>query len=226
VSRFFLGVLLPLTAAGCFSEESHLLVPSGPGTPVIQTVSHHVSLSPGDEALNKHVNEIGQRILQANKLVGVVPNFVTIGANQVEVFHQGLAGRQGDRLKGSTIFLTDGLVHRCKGDGQVAAVVCYEMARMVAERESLLSPSAHAVREPIDAPVGHDNSDNTRMMELARIDHLKPHPGEMPPSPPDPILLARRYLRNAGFESTELDDVMPLIEEAGKNINLEKTVIH
>jgi hypothetical protein len=230
-------VLLAVTvsAAGCLTDEPHTLVSSATGL----SPSHTVLMPPpdssvkGTEASARRVGEIGRQVLEANPQIGLRPVFSTIGAEQTEVFHRGPSSTvEASAPQGSQVFVSEGLIKQCRTDGQLAAVLAYEMGRLVAERESLASPSARRPDPvpPPAVPVGNDSGgafgspDGTRMMELAKIDHLRHHPGSPPPPPPDPLVLARGYLKRAGYPSTDLDDVMPLIEKADQSTTLERTV--
>src|SRR5262249_39695897 len=68
----------------------------------------------------------GRQLLAANPQVGAKPLFHTIGAPQPEVFHRGT----------SDVWVTEGLVRQCATDGQLAALLCLELGKMVAEREA------------------------------------------------------------------------------------------
>ena len=101
---------------------------------------------------------------------------------------------------------------------------------MVAERAVLPDPVAQ-VREgrgPIDMPVGNDSggplgsADGTRRMELSKfVEQGQPKPAATPPSPE---VLARKYLRKAGFAPADLDDAAPALKATEDHSTLEKLV--
>jgi Peptidase family M48 len=181
-------------------------------------------------AAGTRVALIGQQLLDRNKQIGLHPVFQTVGANQTEVFHRSPSNANTSvQLGGSQIFVSEALVKQCANDAQLAAVLAYELGRMVSEHEAMLSPS---VRQPDpvippDVRVGNDvggpfgPSDGTRMMELAKLDKQRRHKGDPLPPPPDPTVLARRYLERAGYAPANLDDVKPLLDKASRSTSIE-----
>ena len=65
--------------------------------------------------------------------------------------------------RGADVVITEGLVRQCTSDGQLAAVLCTELGRLVSEREALAPPS---VRKPERLPVsfGSTSSSRARLM--------------------------------------------------------------
>jgi hypothetical protein len=177
------------------------------------------------------VDGIGRTILTSNPINGLAVvqtqcreaqtvRFVTIGAPQAEVFH-----------RPSEIFITEGLVKQCSTDGQLAAVLCLELGKMVSEREAM---TAQSVRQPdrsppIDTGIGRDTGwgvapDQTRLRELADFDRDRRQRSQ-PLPPPDPATLARLYLVRAGFKDADLQAAGPLIQQAQGNAGLEKQML-
>ena len=212
------AALAPLAAAGCFGTD-------GPGTatafrrPELNTPP--AATAPASTATAARVDAIGRSITAANPQAGVDTRSLilhTIGAPQPEVFHRGT----GD------IFITEGLVRQCTTDGQLAAVLCIEMGKLVSEREAL-TPAA--VRRPdrappIDTGVGRDagwgdTPDQTRTRELADYDRDRRQRTQAV-APPDPAALARMYLVRAGYHDADLQAAAPLLQQAHGNAVLEK----
>ena len=143
---------------------------------------------------------------------GNVPTvrFTTIGAPQAEVFHRG----------STDIFITEGLVRQCRTDGQLAAVLCLELGKLVSDREAM-TPAAVRQPErmlPIDTGLNHDNgygvaADQTRLRELADYDRDR-RLREQAVTPPDPATLARLYLVRAGYHDADLQAAGPLLQQA------------
>jgi len=215
-------VLLPIVlAAGCVSPGSETpLVSANPfGTPPAVGPRTAASYAPAPTELAARVDLLGRRIVAANPQAGVQPVFRTIGAPQAEIFHNGTA----------EIDITSGLVQQCTTDGQLAAVLCHELGKMVSEREVLAGPTVRKPerRPPIDVPVGNDNAgsygaaDLTRQAELAKFDQDRRAAAE-PLPPPDPDKLARIYLGRAQFTESELDQAAPLLRAAAANGTFEK----
>ena len=76
--------------------------------------------------------------------------------------------------------------------------------------------------------MGNDNggsygsADLTHLAELAKYERNHRRPTAAPPLPPDPQMLANRYLTKAGYPATDLDSAAPLLREAAKNSTFEK----
>jgi hypothetical protein len=144
------------------------------------------------------------------------PFFITIGAPAPEVFHRGV----------TQLFLTQGLEKKCPGEAQLAALLCHELGRMVAEREALASPQTRNPerRPPMEVPFGNaghiEAADQVRLAELDKFDKERRR-SRAPAVAPDPKVLARLYLKNAGYPEAALEGVLPLLQEAQKNCAFE-----
>jgi hypothetical protein len=216
------SVLLVCVVAGCFEKESTPLVPESPfGRRPVPAPTTQATFAPASTEAAARVDQLGRNLLVANPQLGIRPLFRTIGAPQAEIFHRGTA----------EVFISEGLVKQCPTDGQLAALLCLELGKMIAEREAqagqaVLHPN---LEPPPDAPVGNDYgsfmgaADLTRQAELAKYRA----PAARAPSapPPDPQELARVYLQKASYPATELDAVAPLLRQAAGNSGLEKSVI-
>jgi hypothetical protein len=229
--RMLLAAVLPcLLLGGCVPLS--FLEPDGDnsGTTLVPTSSFgnppappaavtKVAFAPASKDIALRVDRVGREILAANAQIGIRPLFATIGAPEPEVFHQGT----------SLVHITEGLARQCQSDGQLAAVLCVELGKMVAEREALASPQMRAPegRPPIDVPIGNaaqfSAPDLTRMAELAPYDQERQRAGKRLP-PPDPAALARGYLEKAGHSKADLDAVAPLLAQAERNCALEKQI--
>jgi hypothetical protein len=211
-----------LATAGCLSESNKTtLVPASPfGQPVVTPPRTHASYAPANTEAAARVDTLGRKLLAANPQAGVKPVFRTIGAPQPEVFHSRTA----------EIDITEGLVTRCKTDAELAAVLCVELGKMVAEREALAGPQARSPdREPPEeVRIGNDNAgafgpaDETHLAELGKFEKEHRRPIGPPPPPPDPQTLARTYLTKAGYEDKDLEAAAPLLQAAAANSTFER----
>jgi hypothetical protein len=219
---------LVLLVCGCLGEGDHtrLVSPSpfGSTPPVPRAVPlTQAAHAPAAEEAAKRVLVVGQKIIDANPQIGLRPRFLVAGAPQYEVFH-----RSGP-FKTYEVWVTDGLVRACKTDGQLAAVLCHEVGRIVSEREALLSSEVRLAedRTPPDVRVGNDSggafgaSDGTRYAELAKLDRARRRPSAAPP-PPDPLVLARGYLTRAGYSADDLAEAAPLLRKAEDSAVMER----
>lgn len=210
--------LAPLAVAGCFGLD-------GPGTDTAfrrpELTSPPAATAPASTEVAARVDAVGRTITAANPQAGVDTRslrFHTIGAPQPEVFHRGA----------NDIFITEGLARQCTTDGQLAAVLCTELGKMVSEREAL-TPAA--VRRPdrappIDTGLGRDAGwgvapDQTRLRELADYDRDRKQRTQAV-APPDPAALARVYLVRAGYHDADLQAAAPLLQQARGNAGLEQ----
>jgi hypothetical protein len=218
---------LGFLAAGCAGFDAPRQPVVG-GRPELNTPP--VPTTPASTDVAARVETVGRGILAANPISGLAVvqtncregqtvRFTTIGAPQAEVFHRG----------SSEVFITEGLVRQCTTDGQLAAVLCLELGKLVSEREAL---TPVAVRQPerlppIDTGIGRDNGysgsapDQTRLRELADYDRDK-RQRQLAAAPPDPAALARLYLVRAGYHDADLQAVGPLLQQARGNSGLEQ----
>lgn len=217
-----LGAGLCLLLTGCVPGQDMQQLVSNPfgQAPEAQT---SMSMYPPstNEALARRVGWIGHKIVQANHDLYLEPLFPFLCSDEPEVFH-----------RGREIYLTEGLVKQCATDGQLAAVLCMELGKMVSEREALALPETRQPKRhlPIDAPVGNDSggwfgpSDGIRQVELAKLDRERlPHDAVIPP--PSPDLLARRYLLKAGYTLEDLDAARPLLKQCEANSTWRKSLL-
>lgn len=211
-----LALPLLVGAAGCLAPESgNLLVPSNsfpkgqPRQPVPQ-----VSVPPATQEAATRVGLVGQKVLAANEQIGFRPMFRTVGAPDVALLHKGT----------SEVIITEGLVKRCETEGQLAAVLCHELGKMVSEREALAGPSARVseIEPPAQMRIGNDGGafgppDLTYLAEQAPYDRSRRKASEPPPPPPDPAAVAQSLMMKAGYGAADLKAAEPLLIEAAKD---------
>jgi hypothetical protein len=210
--------------AGCqplqlFEEPKIATVSSNPFGLQAENRAAKISYQPADEALATRVDSVGRKLLAANPQIGLKSTlFATIGkAAQPEIFHVGA----------NMVYVTEGLVKRCPTDAELAGVLALELGKIVAEREVAASPEMRNPDRlaPIQVPIGNSvqsaGSDLTYQAELARFEKERPRRRNNLPRP-DPDRLARGYLDQAGFQSSDLDAVQPLLRAAQSNATLER----
>jgi hypothetical protein len=213
-----LGGCLPLQLIDPASEPTEVAqVPASPfaapgAAPPVTRAAYH----PGSADVAMQVDAVGRKVVAANPQLGVKPLFALIGAPQPEVFHQGT----------QLVYVTEGLVKLCKTEGQLAAVLCVALGRMVSEREALAGPQMRQPdqRPPQDVPIGNAGQftapDQVHLAELARSDRdRRPARRSLPP---DPKALAKIYLKNAKYPESELEAAAGALRAAGANFALEK----
>jgi predicted Zn-dependent protease len=218
--RRVLTACLPLLlVAGCYDDYRTRLV-TGPATSAAPArAERYVSKAPATEETAKRVLAVGQKLLVSNPQLGLRPVFVTVGAPQPEIFHRGGA------LDGYQVFVSQGLVERCKDDAELAALLCLELGKIVAEREAIAGPARRGLDKPppIREAIGNDiggtfgGADGTQAMEQAKYERDR-----RAAAPPTPDALARKYLARAGYQESALDDAAPLLRQAEENFAVEK----
>ena len=189
-------------------------------TPEVQ--QYHASYSPAAKDTALRVDCVGQQIVKANPQLTLRPMFLTIGSPQPEVFHRGT----------TEIYVTEGLANKCVTEGQLAAVLCSELAKMAVDREVLALPETRQPERspPPDVPVGNDNNtlygaaDGTRRVELAKFERDR-IPRDVTIPPPSPDILARGCLQKAGFTLEDLDAAASLLRESEANGAWRKSMI-
>jgi hypothetical protein len=146
--------------------------------------------------IGQRVDELGQNILTLNTFPGINPLFHTVGVKELVLFHRGTG----------ELFISEGLVEKCKTDEELAAVLCHEMGRMKAEKQAALR-------------VGLDR---VGIREVGSTDNpAKPLASADPAiEVGDPDGLARQLMTGAGFDPTTLERVAPLVRDASKNFAL------
>lgn len=220
--RKLVQVLGLLGLAGCLplsgtTDSPTTLVPTDPfGSRSPAPPPSRSHFAPAATEVAMRVDRLGREILAANPQIGLKPLFATIGSPRAEIFHQGMG----------MVHVTEGLVRNCPGDAELAALLCYELAKMVAEREALAGPEVRnpEKRPPIAVPIGNaghaGGPDLQRMAELAHFEKENPRTPRAPR--PDPTVLARIYLTNAGFKKEDFDAAESLFRAAESNCTFEK----
>jgi hypothetical protein len=205
--------------AGCQTDEAptRLVNPSPFAQPAGPRERTSATYTQASIDVATRVDAVGRKLLAANPQVGFRPLFTAGIEPQPEVFHKGT----------SEIVVTDGLVKQCKTDGELAAVLATELGKMVAEQEALTGGPVDVSRRRTPAPelrigTGISGSEDTMyLIERNKFDG-KDRTAVPPPSlPPDPQVLARTYLKHAGFADASLEAVEPLLKDAEKNSTRE-----
>lgn len=152
----------------------------------------------------ERVEMLGRRIIEQNTFTGLNPLFHTAGVKDLVLFHRGP----------EELIISEALANRCKVEAELAAVLCSQLGRMMAERRSARDLGREVESFP---EVGQG---------------VKKQPKEKPKEPPatvasatapaDPDQLARDLMRGAGFDPAELDRVGPLLKLVERNDALRK----
>ncbi len=217
-------ISLVLAVSGCVSDEKSLTTvsPSPFGQPVRTQAASMKEAPPATQKVAMRVSDLGRKILAANPRSNQQVAFLTLGVPQLEIFHR-------VQKDSSAVYITEGLVNRCKTDNELAALLCQELGKMVSEQVAQVKLSRKLPEPPplISPRVGNDiggplgSADRTDQMVLAHMEKERQQAQQALPPPPPPETVARVYLQNAGYEAKDLDAVAPLLRQADQNDSLE-----
>jgi hypothetical protein len=217
----WLGLLIVLP--GCFPTTETALIPATPfgsTTPNLSRFAPEATPAATTEAAT-NVARVGLKVVCANPAIGVKPHFITIGGENapLELFHNG----------DSDVFITETLARQCKNEGELASLLSTELGRIVSERTVVRASDVNDRGPPPYVPVGNDYggtfgpADGTRMMELAKYERNRAI-ARAQTAPPAPDVLARVYMKNAGYNPADVDSVASLLRLADGSSKLEKLV--
>ena len=164
------------------------------------------------------VDQIGRQILAANPQSGVNATFQVIGHADALIFHRDRGG----------IFISDTLVDQCKTDVELAAVLCTELGKMVAEQRNLIRMGYvdQFAQVPTANPMNASDlsADPVRVNELALRDKQTPRKSVNDEKKvlTDPKKIAAELMHTAGLDEKALAAVEPILKNANKNPELLK----
>jgi len=218
----FVALFAGALGAGCVQDQQKTAVVSSQFFDGAVKQSARANMPAADESLCVRVDYVGRKVLADNPDIGMKPLFATIASPQPELFH----------VDQRIVYITDGLVKQLPSEAELASALSYELARMVAQREARVKRENKLVepRPPIRVPVGNDGqfptSDMVSTVELARYDQARKasRADQNKPVRVQPDQLARTYLEKSGFQRSDFDRVLPLLQAADKNSSLEKQV--
>lgn len=140
------------TLTGCLRDSLN----SAPvvGGKVVETPP--ISQASGEAA--ERVDHVGTDLLTATAIGIPDIDFFTVGSNEAELYHR----------DSKMLYISEGLVHRCKTDDELAAVLAVEMGRMTAEFRRGVRKQ---LRDPMPAVAS---------TEVRRQHRHRPEPGGLP----------------------------------------------
>lgn len=174
-------------------------------------------LPQANQAVAERVELLGRKIVAQNTFIGIEPLFMTFGIQEDVLFHRG----------SEQLFISEGLVEKCKSDAELAAVLCSELGQMVAEKRA--AKAAGRDVDPIPdtthgaGPLfpGGTALDAGRQAELGFHDQKHPR-GAARPDPIDAKKTAKELLSGSGYSAAELDRVEPLLKQSDRGEQLKK----
>ncbi len=208
--------MLLLACVGCVplgtlpNDPPTMQVADMPFAETKKPMPRRASYAPAAREVSFRVELARAKLIDANPQLGLSPNVTAITSTDPEVFHTTL----------QQIFITDTLVRQCQNDGNLAAVLAQQLGRMVAEREATVADQVRQPERllPIHLPIGNGTdsreSDPLKQIELARYEKQFPKSTARKLTPPNPHQVARLILERAGYQRTELDAALPLLQIA------------
>lgn len=197
---------LVLGVAGCFGGgiEKGL---SLRGEPVEVPIQSEASV-----AVAARVDQVGRQLVAQNPFLGIEPAFHTLGRTEPEIFHRDSHG----------VFLTEGLVQRCRTDEELAAVLASELgkmsaARRVADRMGVSDPLVAVPNTSAVNPGGIGSDMNPLGVQAVFDQQLSRRTPRKLAATDEPQQIAAAILKSAGHDPGLLKDVAPLLTEASRN---------
>lgn len=196
-----------LSAGGCVSLDGLTGGNALNGVPIQTPDPSKISLKSLQAA--ERVQTLGQRIIEQNTFTGLAPLFHHVAKPEPMIFHRG-----PDEL-----FISDGVINRCETEEQLAAVLCTELGRMMAEKRTA---KVYGVELMSVHEVAAENALGEGKIASAPEPETPPEP--KPAAKPDPDRLARDLMRGAGFDPAALEQTKTLLKGAQRGDAFGKQV--
>ncbi len=206
--RWYVCLLL---LTGCLptlpEEPTTAQVASSPFTEPRRAAPTRVSYAPASQQTSYRVLLIKDALVNKNPQLGINPYIIAIGSADPEIFHVGL----------NHVYITEGLFRQCQTEGQLAAVLANELGRIISEREAATSDDIRSPERllPIQFSTAGSGRDRDPIGPIELALHEKRYPkqhGKL--GRPNPQLIAREVLERAGYQRTDLDSVLPILQNA------------
>jgi hypothetical protein len=203
---FALGLLLVCGCAhdGSFNIEKLLGWDDGkPAAPKVTAASLQTS---------ERVDSLGRRVVAQNPFCGIEPLFNTVGLKETVLFHDGP----------SMLYVSEGLVVQCKTEPELAAVLCSELGKMVAEKRgaAAVGKDRDSIRN-VSLPDG-GGFDAGQAEELARKDAAK---RKFTADETSAEAVARSLMSGAGYDPAVLEQVKPLLRQSERGEAIRKQMV-
>ena len=156
----------------------------------------------------RRVETVGRKLIAQNTFTGIEPLFFTVGVPEAVLFHRGP----------EELIVSEGVVKQCKTDGELAAVLCSELAQMMNEKKSARRAAPIATRSPKLAcrRVRAWPEARWTIPAAPRNGPFKSGTGNRMVRETRPIRrsLRRDLMRGAGYDPADLDRVAPLLKQS------------
>jgi hypothetical protein len=171
-----------------------------------------------DIAAAARVDQVGRQILAANLFCGVDAAFQVVGDKEPILFHRGQ----------QSVFISDSLVNQCATDEELAAVLCSELGKMVAEKRNA---ARMGYADPLmnlnfagSGEAGGITADQFRLAELAEHEKRTPKKAvdKVLAESTDPRKIAVEMMKTTGFDEAQYPKAEKLLKGLNKNREMVK----
>ncbi len=168
-------------------------------------------VTPASIEVARRVDELVKRIVDQNTFTGIEPIVRVLGVPESVLFHRG----------NSEVFISEGLVKKCKTEPELAAVLCSELGKMMAQKRAGITVGRDRDSIPdIALPGGSSDTSRVREAEMAlqqkRIDEKR----EQDES--EASQLSKQLLKGAGFNPAEFDSVQGMVRQSSRGDAIKK----
>jgi hypothetical protein len=159
----------------------------------------------------RRVDDLSKRILEQNIFTGIEPVVRVIGVPESVLFHRGV----------NELFISEGLVKKCKTEPELAGVLCTELGRMMAQKRSAVAVGRTPDPIPeIALPGGRSDASQVREAELALLKRREDQ--KRAESQSGEAQLAKDLLKGAGFDPAEFDRVQGMVKQSDRGDAIRK----
>ena len=168
-------------------------------------------VSPVTVETARRVDELVKRIVDQNTFTGLEPIVRVMGVPESVLFHRG----------STEVFISEGLVKKCKTEPELAAVLCSELGQMLSQKRAGIAVGRDRDSIPaIALPGGGTDAGRVRDAELAmqqrRVDEKRAQEHS------DAAELAKQLLKGAGFNPAEYDNVQGMVRQSERGEAIKK----
>jgi predicted Zn-dependent protease len=190
------------SASGCLDG-----FPFGDGKPKQPTVT------PASVETARRVDDLAKRIVEQNTFTGLEPIIRVIGVPEAVLFHRGP----------TELFISEGLVKKCKTEPELAAVLCTELGKMKAQKQAAVRVGRAPDPIPeIALPGGSSDASRVREAELALLKRREDQKRAAEES--GEAQLAKDLLKGAGFDPAEFDRVQGMVKQSARGDAIQKPI--
>jgi predicted Zn-dependent protease len=165
-------------------------------------------VSPASLQVAGRVDELAHRVIDQNTFTGIEPVVTVIGVPDAVLFHRGP----------SQLFISEGLVKKCKTDAELAAVLCSELGQMMSQKRAGVRVGRDRDANPAPAPPEDANG----VVEAERALQQRRAKERLAKDQSDANQLARQLLKGAGFDPAELDRVDKMVKQSDRGEAIKK----